>query len=99
MGDEWNDGWSFAEWNEDWSFDEWNDGWNSVRWHEGSEQTYDTSASSISLGGVDVSATSSPKLFEWVKMNLDTGAAVNAFPGEFWSRGSRRWNILSDCQW
>ena len=29
------------------------------------------------LGGLDVSATSSPKRFELVKMNLDTGAAVN----------------------
>ena len=30
--------------------------------------------------GLDVSATSSPKRFEWVKMNLDTGPAVNTFP-------------------
>ena len=26
---------------------------------------------------------SSPKRFEWVKMNLDTGAAVNTFPWNF----------------
>ena len=37
------------------------------------EQTYDTSESSFSLGGLDVSATSGPKRFEWVKVNLDTG--------------------------
>ena len=61
-------------------FDEWNDDWGSVGWHEGWEQTHDTSASSVSHGGLDVSATSSPKRFEWVKMNLDTGAAVNTFP-------------------
>ena len=58
--------------------DEWNDDWSSVGWHEGWEQTYDTSASSFSLGGLDVSATSSPKGFEWVKMNLNIG--VNTFP-------------------
>ena len=76
----WNDGWNGDEWNDGWSLDEWNDDWSSVGWHEGGEQAYDTSASSFSLGGLDVSATSSPKRFEWVKMNLDTGAAVNTFP-------------------
>ena len=40
-----------------WSFDEWNDDWSSVGWHEGWEQTYDTSASSFSLG-LDLGATS-----------------------------------------
>ena len=79
----WNDGWNGDEWNDGWSFDEWNDDWSSVGWHEGWEQTYDTSASSFSLGGLDVSATSSPKRFEWVKMNLDTGDAVNTFPLNF----------------
>ena len=34
-------------------------------------QTYDTSASSISLGGLDIGATSSPKRFAWAKMNLE----------------------------
>ena len=29
---------------------------------------------------LDVSATSRPKRFEWVKMNLDSGAAVNTIP-------------------
>ena len=33
--------------------DEWNDGWSSVGWHEDWEQTYDTSASSFSLGGLE----------------------------------------------
>ena len=28
---------------------------------------------------VDLGAVSSPKRLEWVKMNLDTGAAVNTF--------------------
>ena len=69
------------------SFEEWNDDWSSVGWHEGWEQTYDTSASSLSLGGLDVSATSSLKRFEWVKMNLDTGAAVNTFPLNFGPEG------------
>ena len=78
-----HDGWSLDEWNDGWSFDEWNDDWSSVGWHEGWEQTYDTSASSFSLGGLDLGATSSPKRFEWVKMNLDTGAAVNTFPLNF----------------
>ena len=49
------------EWNDGWSFDEWNDDWSSVGRHEGWEQTYDTSASPFSIGGLDVSATSSPK--------------------------------------
>ena len=63
-----------------WNCDEWNDGRSSVGWHEGWEQTYDTSASLFSLGGLDFSAISSPKRFEWAKMMLDTGAAVNTFP-------------------
>ena len=79
----WNEGWNCDEWNDCWSFDEWNDDWSSVGWHEGWEQTYDTSASSFSLGGLDVSATSSPKRFQWAKMNLDTGAAVSTFPLNF----------------
>ena len=42
----------------------------------------------ISLEGLDVSATRSPKRFEWVKMNLDTGAAVNTFPLNFDPEGA-----------
>ena len=84
----WNDGWNGDEWNDGWSFYEWNEDWSSVGWHEGWEQTYDTSASSFSLGGLDVSATSSPKRFEWVKMNLYTGAAVNTFPLNFGPEGA-----------
>ena len=57
-------------------------------WHGGAEQTYDTSASSFSNGVSDVSATSSAKRFEWVKMNLDTGAAVNTFPLNFGPEGA-----------
>ena len=52
-------------------------------------KTCDTSASSFSLGGLDVSATSNPKRLEWVKMNLDTGAAVNTFPLNFGPEGAR----------
>ena len=59
----WNDGWNCDEWNDGWSSDEWNDDWSSVGWHEGWEQTYDTSASSFSLGGLDIGATSRPKRF------------------------------------
>ena len=59
----WNYGWNCDEWNDGWSFDEWNDDWSSVGWHEGCEQTYDTSASSSSLGGLDLGATSGPKRF------------------------------------
>ena len=84
----WTDGWSGDEWNDRWSFDGWNDDWSSVGWHEGWEQTYDTSASSFSLGGLDLGATSSPKRFEWVKIKLDTGAAVNTFPLNFGPEGA-----------
>ena len=84
----WNDGWNGDDWNDGWSFDDWNDDWSSVGWHEGWEQTYDTSAGSFSLGGLDVSATSSPKRFEWVKMNMDTGAAVITFPLNFGPEGA-----------
>ena len=42
----------------------------------------------FSLEGLDVSAPSSPKRFEWVKMNLDTGAAVNTFPLNFGPEGA-----------
>ena len=78
---------------------------SSVGWHEGWEQTYDTSASLFSLGGLDVSATGSPKRLEWVKMNLDTGAAVNTFPlnfgpegadGRFYRTASGEW--IPDCE-
>ena len=31
----------------------------------------------------------SPKRFEWVKMNIDTGAAVNTFPLNFGPDGAR----------
>ena len=58
------------EWNDGWSFDEWNVVWSSVGRHECCEQTYDTSASSFSFGSSDFGAQSSPKRFEWVKMNL-----------------------------
>ena len=78
-GDEWNDGWSFDEWNDDWS---------SVGWHEGWAQTKDISANSLSLGSLVLGAMSSPKRFERVNMNLNTGAAVNAFPLNFVPEGA-----------
>ena len=43
-------------------------------------KTNDHSASSLSLGCFDLGATSSPKRFGWVKMNLDTRAAVRRCP-------------------
>ena len=58
-----HDGWSLDEWNDGWSFDEWNDDWRSVGWHGGWEQTYDTSASPLPLGGLNFGATSCPKRF------------------------------------
>ena len=64
------------------------DVWSSVGWHEGWEQTCDTSASSFSLGSLNLGAKSSPKIFEWVNMNLDTGAAVNTFPLNFGPEGA-----------
>ena len=79
----WNDCWNGDEWN-DGCFDEWIDDRSSVGWREGWEQTYDNSVS----GGLYVSATSCPKRFERVKMNLDTGAAVNTFPLRFGSEGA-----------
>ena len=51
-------------------------------------KTYDTSASSLSCGSLDLSAKSSPKRFECVKMDLDTGAAVNTFPLNFGLEGA-----------
>ena len=97
----WYEGWNGDEWNDSWSFDD----WSSVGWHEGCEQTYDSSASSFSLGSLDVGATSSPKRFEWVNMNLDTGDAVNIFPlnfgpegaggGRFYRTASGEW--IPDC--
>ena len=80
--------WSPYEWNDGWSLDEWNDDWSSVGWHEGWEQTNNTSARSFSLGSLDFGATSSAKLCEWVKMNLDTGAAANPFPWNFGPEGA-----------
>ena len=64
------------------------DGWSSVGWHEGWEETNDNSASSFSLGSFDLGALSSPKRFQWVKMNQDTGAAVNTFPLNFGPDGA-----------
>ena len=79
------------EWNNGWGHDEWNDDWSSVGWHEGWEQAYDTSASSFSFGGLHLGATSIPKRFEWVKMNMGTGAvSEHILPIELWSRWSRR---------
>ena len=80
-----HDGWRHDEWNDGWSYDV---DWSSVGWHEGCKQTRDTSTSSFSLGGVDLGATRSPKRFTWLKMNLDTGAAVNTFPLNFGPEGT-----------
>ena len=82
-----------------WSYDEWNGGWRSVGWHEGWDPTSDKSASSFSLGSFDLVAMTSPKRFELVNMNLDTGAAVKHISTELSSGWSRRWKILSTSQW
>ena len=71
-----HDKWSPDEWNDGWSLDEWNDVWRCGRCNVDCEQTYDTSVSSFSL-----------EISEWVKMNLDTGAAVNSFPSNFGPEG------------
>ena len=55
------------------SWNDWNDDWSSVGWHKGWEQKYDTSATSFSLRGLDVSATSIPKRFERVIWIPDGG--------------------------
>ena len=54
-----HDGRGPDDWNDGWNGDDWNDDWRSVGWHESWEQTYDTSASSFSLGAFDLGATSS----------------------------------------
>ena len=46
-----------------------------------------SSAGSFLLGSVDFGAMSSPK-FEWVTMNLYTGAAVTIFPLSFGPDGA-----------
>ena len=69
---------------------------------EGWEQTYDTSESSFSLGGLGVSTTSSPKRFEWVNMNQDAGAAVDTFQLNFGPEGAgdgRFYRTASGGEW
>ena len=66
-----------------WSYDEWNVDQSSVGWHGGWGQTDDTSAGPHFHWEVDLGAMSGPKRFKWVKMNLDTGAAVNIYPLKF----------------
>ena len=71
------------------------------------DTTYDNSASSFSLGSLDLGAMSSPKRFEWVKMNLDTRAAVATLPlnfapdgagdGRFYRTASGEW--IPDGGW
>ena len=70
------------------AYDESNDDRSLVGWHEGCEQTQDNSASLLPLGCFDLGAMSSRKRFEWVKMNLDTRAAVNTFPVNFGPGGA-----------
>ena len=48
-----------------------------------------TPQASLSLGSFDLGVMSSPKRFDWVKMNLDTGAASNTCPLNFGSDGAR----------
>ena len=44
------------------------------------EEPHLNSADSFSLGSFDLGAVCSPKRFDWMRMNLDTGAAVNTYP-------------------
>ena len=96
-----NDGWNCDGWNDGWSPDEWNDDWSSVGWREGWEQTYDNPASSFALGVLDLGATSSPKWLQWLKMNLDTGAAVSTFPLNFGpdGAGDGRFHRTASGEW
>ena len=50
----------------------------------------------FSLGGFDLGAMSSPKRFAWVKMKLDTGAAVNTFPLNFGPDGTANGEWIPD---
>ena len=63
-----------------WGDDGWNRDWSSVGWQEGWEEPHLNSAGSFSLGSFDLGVVSSPKRFDWMRMNLDTGAAVNTCP-------------------
>ena len=62
------------------------------------EQTYDNSANSFSLGSFGLGATSSPRRFEWVKVNLGPGAALDTFPLNFGPDGAGDGEILSNGQ-
>ena len=66
-----------------WGSDEWNDGCSSVGWHEGWEQDVRPFRKLIFTWRFGCQCHSNPKRFESVKMNLDTGAAVNTFPLNF----------------
>ena len=83
-----HDGLSPDEWNDGWSYDEWDDDWSSDGWHEAWEQTYDNSASSFSLGSLDLGAMSGPKRFEWVQMNQVHRSCSEHIPIERWSDGA-----------
>ena len=60
---------------------------------------YDNSASSLSLGSIDLGAMSMPKRFDWVRMNLDHGAAVNTCPWIFGPEraGDGRYYRTANC--
>ena len=73
---------------DEWSFDAWSGNWSSAGWHEDWDEPHVNSAGSLSLGGFDLGARSSPKRFELEKMNLDTGAAVNTCALNFGSSGA-----------
>ena len=82
-----------------WNCADWDDGWSAVGWHEGWDQTYDNSACYLSLGSFDLRAMSSPKRFEWVRINLDTGAAVDTFPLIFGPKKGWRCKVVPNSQW
>ena len=68
-----------------WKYDEWNDDWSSTS--VGNKRMTIPQAH-FHKEVLDVRAASSLMRFDWVKMNLDTGAAVNTFPLNFGPNGA-----------
>ena len=66
-----------------------------LSWHESWNEPNVTSAASLSRVCFHLGEVSSPKRFGWVKMNLDTGAAVNTFPLNFGPDGDGRFHRTS----
>ena len=61
-------------------------------------ETYGNSASSFSLGVLDLGAMSSPKRSEWVNMNVDDSSCSEHMLIELWSTWSKRRKIPWNSQ-